>query len=59
MISIVKSVDAYHADYVQRRVNHLQNNGYDVLKIHRTEKMTLGIFGTDVTEIHYKGIRRA
>lgn len=54
MISIVNSVDAYHTSYVSREVDKLNGKGYEVNKITRVSKKIIGIFGEDVTHIHYK-----
>ena len=53
MISVINSVGAYHKDYVKLEVDRLQNNGYEVTEIIRTEKMRFGIFGEDSTDIIY------
>lgn len=53
MMDVIRSVDAYHDQYVSERVNKIQREGGNVTKIKREERMTFGIFGYDVTHIHY------
>ena len=54
MIKRVTSIDAYHNIYVQNKIDDIQEEGYTVTEVKRIEKMKLGIFGNDVTEIHYE-----
>ena len=53
MIKVVKSIDAYHADYVAEEVDDLQEAGYEVYEIKRVGRMFL-MFGTDITHIYYR-----
>ena len=48
------SIDAYHDSYVSRKIDEIQEAGFEVTEVKRISKMKLGIFGTDVTEITYQ-----
>jgi hypothetical protein len=53
MIRVVKSIDAYHTDYVADEVECLQSRGFVVTDIKRIQRMFL-FFGEDVSYIYYE-----
>jgi len=53
MIKVVSTIGFNHSDSVINAVNSLQKEGHEVTRIQRKEKMTLGIFGEDVTHVTY------
>ena len=54
LIEVIESNDAYHQSYVAEEVDDLQEEGFEVVEIVRISKKFVGVFGVDVTHIHYE-----
>ncbi len=53
MVNIVATIGFNHNKTVSEKVDELNTQGCDVIKVKRISKMFLGIFGEDVTDIYY------